>query len=836
MKPTANPALRALTLAAAALPGLAPAQVADGDNADFTYGHYVEGARELYGTKSKYHPIQVDSIMGGGQVTFKDRWSLGFRYLQDTWGGATPIATAPFAFGGNHQANTKAGASPFLANVTVFYDRKLNFYRQEPGGVGTFRYIKDGRVAHTLAAASPETRKQGNLRLGYEWDRAAMDVGLGLSLENDYDSRFVSLNGRLDFDQKRTVVNAGLNYTHSAINATLDPTGTGYFFWQDLYDQGQVSQKQGVNGNDFIRRGVRQDWAPHLGITQVLDKNSTFSSSVGYTRSTGFLENPYKAAQFIFLDFASPIDATGTLFQGESVAPLERRPDVRNQITFDNRYVYYFEPLDAALHLGYRFSHDDWGIDAHAFQADWSQPLSHGWTVTPSIRYYSQTAANFYQPYFVFNQSMPRDPVSFQLDPSRLPIANFSSDHRLSGFGALSGGVTVSKRFNRGISLEGSFEYYTHSGGLKLGGGGEGSYADFDYYQLSGTLKMALDAPASLDGGAGDEHEGHAGHHHHGSPPPAGVMFGHMLKAGEFMAGYRYMYSLEGGPLLHDGTGAPDAAVVAAGCGIRRCGYRSKEMSMHMHMLDLMYAPTDWLNLMLMPQFMSMDMRLRELTGGDFSSGGHGGHSGATIPHATGGVGDTGLYGMVRLFELPHHRLHATIGVTAPTGDVDIEMRHGGFIHYGMQLGSGTWDFRPSLTYTGDWERWSWGAQVSGTKRLESRNESGYALGDIFQSTVWGAYRPLDWLSASVRGVYTTQGSIRGRFSPPLEVSAPVDLTSNYGGRHFDVGFGLNAVVPQGSLRGHQVGLEWLQPLDNDPNGYQLERKGSLFATWTMPF
>jgi len=35
------------------------------------------------------------------------------------------------------------------------------------------------------------------------------------------------------------------------------------------------------------------------------------------------------------------------------------------------------------------------------------------------------------------------------------------------------------------------------------------------------------------------------------------------------------------------------------------------------------------------------------------------------------------------------------------------------------------WDFKPSITYTGQMEKWSWGAQLSGTKRPEGgRNEA----------------------------------------------------------------------------------------------------------------
>ena len=61
-----------------------------------------------------------------------------------------------------------------------------------------------------------------------------------------------------------------------------------------------------------------------------------------------------------------------------------------------------------------------------------------------------------------------------------------------------------------------------------------------------------------------------------------------------------------------------------------------------------------------------------------------------------------------------------------------------GYTHYGMQLGSGTWDFLPSLTYTGACRRVSFGAQASGTVRLEHENDSGYALGDVFQASAWG--------------------------------------------------------------------------------------------------
>jgi len=315
------------------------------------------------------------------------------------------------------------------------------------------------------------------------------------------------------------------------------------------------------------------------------------------------------------------------------------------------------------------------------------------------------------------------------------------------------------------------------------------------------------------------------------------------------MVGTRYMYSSELGSMLHGTNVASDQAIINNGCGSVQCSITPSEMNMNMIMVDLMYAPTDWLNLMLMPQFMDMNMNLRPLDGAPPSSGGHN-HGGGNGYHDTGGIGDTGLYALFKLLDIQGHHLQTALGISAPTGDVGIRLRdthkqEGDYIHYGMQLGSGTWDFKPSITYTGQMDKWSWGAQLSGTKRLENNNTSGYALGDMFQGTAWGSYSLFDWLSASVRCVYTLQGTIRGEFNEhavagvgwePYVVSGPMDLPANYGGKYWDVGFGLNAFVLTGDLQGNSLSFEWLQPVSDNVNGYQLERNGALSANWSYAF
>ena len=451
---------------------------------------------------------------------------------------------------------------------------------------------------------------------------------------------------------------------------------------------------------------------------------------------------------------------------------------------------------------------------------------------------------------------------------------------------------------------------------MKLGGSGEGSYADFDYWVANAALKVNLDSIGQGGSDGGHNHANHDGHPN----IPAGVLFGHTLeKSGDMMVGYRFMHSQQAGDFLHGDGAVSELQAATNGCPgsvhLGESGYKAdssctllpKEMTMnmhmhmHMHMLDIMYAPTDWLTLMLMPQFVDMQMPVYQpesvISTGHTHGGGHTVHD-----HVTGGIGDTGMYALVKLFDNSTHHLHTSLGFTAPTGDVGIKVKDGTYqgagiakfnidgpyIHYGMQLGSGTWDFKPSLTYSGKADAWSWGGQVGGTLRLEDANSSGYALGDLFESSVWGGYDLTHWLSASVRLAYAWQGSIKNhypydrKFKPlqcnqadytysddlngdgipdgspflhqaeysqclvgaenlngarnTLDHPSPMDNPSNYGGHYVDVGFGLSATVPSGSLAGNRLAFEWLQPVYTDVNGYQLDRDGALSFTWSYGF
>ncbi|MEQ1545212.1 DUF3570 domain-containing protein [Methyloglobulus sp.] len=922
------PSLKALTATALSLPGLLSpiAYAAEGDEVDFQYSHYQEGKRDifidnadLFATSPKaksFNPIEVESLHGSAKVSLTDRIKFAFNYVQDTWGGATPVATAPAAFKGNKAATFAAdgivvtGSSPYVTDKLAL-DAEFNPLDGVFSGeidpvtqLDIFKYSKNSQLQHIMATASPETRKQGDFKLSYDWDEVSASIGGGVSIENDYESHFGNVGGRFDFNQKQTTLNVDLSYTNSETKAILDHDS---LVSVQNAPPGQIDILENLGKAKFLHDN-RQDWSTHLGLTQVLSKDALVSADFSYTRSTGYMGNPYKGVAIAFIDPGRQLGAPKNGYNSTVFSLLEQRPEERNQWNVGGRYVQYVEPLDAALHFDYRFAADDWGIQSHTFEADWVQPLGAGWTVTPRIRYYSQDAANFYAPWLVTQQAFSKnvtdqagnnivigsdgkeyslifDPNTFQnflvdakgnrapssvkgvkdkrvfYDPKKLPT-NFSSDHRLSGYGTLSGGVTVAKQFVKGLTLETGFEYYTHQGSLKVGGGGEDAYADFDYWLANATLKVDLNTLAFGGGGRGS-HFNHQNHNDHGVHAPAGVMFDHMLpKAGDFMVGYRYMWNSQSGNMLHGTDPISDQAIINNGCvetGSLGCFLTPDSMTMSMHMLDLMVAPTDWLTLMLMPQFMDMGMDMRSLDGAPPAPNQHATHH-MQNGHETGGIGDLGMYALFKLFDNGIHHLHVTTGISAPTADVNLQLRRnhgidGGFIDYGMQLGSGTWDFKPSLTYTGHTDDFSWGVQANGIVRMEDHNKSGYRLGDMFQGTAWGAYNLTNWLTVSVRGLYTMQDAIKGQFigangqfyNPVLNPDGtqtqssilkfgPQDYPNNYGGRFWDVGFGLSAVVPSGDLAGNRVSVEWLQPVEDDVNGYQLKRDGALSATWNYSF
>ncbi len=322
---------------------------------------------------------------------------------------------------------------------------------------------------------------------------------------------------------------------------------------------------------------------------------------------------------------------------------------------------------------------------------------------------------------------------------------------------------------------------------------------------------------------------------------PISVMGDHMHKEGEIMFSYRYKRMDMSD--VRDGTDDLSNAEVLATPN-RFFGMPGQpprlriiptEMVMDMHMLGAMYAPNDVVTLMVMGMYMKKEMdHITFNPAGTTQIGGF-----TTVAE---GFGDTRVSALVRLHDENNTKVHLNIGVSLPTGSIKEEdqiLTPMGMVQtvrlpYPMQLGSGTVDVIPGITYTDRSGDISWGGQVLATLR-SGRNNEEYQLGNVGEFTTWGAYQFAPWISTSLRLKAETIGKVSGqdaRIMGPVQTADP----SNHGGRFLEAGIGVNLVGQEGIIRGHRLAIEASMPVVQDLNGPQMKRDWTLTAGWQYAF
>jgi hypothetical protein len=292
---------------------------------------------------------------------------------------------------------------------------------------------------------------------------------------------------------------------------------------------------------------------------------------------------------------------------------------------------------------------------------------------------------------------------------------------------------------------------------------------------------------------------------------PISVMGDHMHKMGEWMVSYRYMtMDMEG---LMKGSNSVAPTMMATGF---MPNMLPTEMTMDMHMFGTMYAISNKWTLMGMLNYLDNEMSMPM---GKMDSSG------------LGDIKVAGLYDLAQWND--GRRVHLKLGLSLPTGSIDEKDSMSRILGYGMQLGSGTYDLEPAITYLGQTENYSYGAQLGGILRIGD-NDQGYTFGNKFEATVWGARKISDSLSASAKFDYSTQSYIDGSDSRldarNMMMASPGFQTTSQGRDITTFALGLNYYFKDGGLSGHRVAVEWETPIDQKVNGVQLE----LDSTWTF--
>ena len=224
-------------------------------------------------------------------------------------------------------------------------------------------------------------------------------VQLSYSQESDYLSTGFSLQDNVDFNKKNTTLAFGGAYTHDSLTPA----------------NGRPSETK--DSIDAL-----------LGISQVITKTTVFTANLTIGEVSGFISDPYKLAE-----------VNGALI-------YENRPDSKTKEILFFGLQQFITPLDASIDLGFRYYTDSFGINAETFSLTWFQKINPKFTISPIVRYYTQTAADFYD-------------VRFSGSPEF-----YSSDYRVSDLTSISYGVKFIWMPTTKLTLDAGVERYEMSG------------------------------------------------------------------------------------------------------------------------------------------------------------------------------------------------------------------------------------------------------------------------------------------------------------------------------------------------------------------------------------
>lgn len=249
-----------------------------------------------------------------------------------------------------------------------------------------------------------DTRKGADVRLSHYLPAATVSLGLSTSDEADYFSRAMSLQLSHSSDDRNTTLTLGAAYTDDDINPV----------------------------NKVVKAAKKQTHELLLGITQVLTPQDIVQVNVTDASGQGYFTDPYKL--------------------------LDNRPNTRRQQTVLARWNHHYTALEATQKLSFRYYKDSFGIESTQFSLEWAQALPQGWTVTPLVRLYRQSAAYFYVP------PDPALPGAITVPQDYAPGQTLLSfDPRLSSFTASTYGLKVAKRIDKDWSADLRFEQYGQS-------------------------------------------------------------------------------------------------------------------------------------------------------------------------------------------------------------------------------------------------------------------------------------------------------------------------------------------------------------------------------------
>jgi hypothetical protein len=244
--------------------------------------------------------------------------------------------------------------------------------------------------------AYSDTRKSATLGYARKFGGHLPSIDISYSKENDYLARSAGLSDAWTLAHGRGTLHFGASISRDVVTPVITPTTP-------------LRVDLDKSSDAFA-----------LGFSWIAGERDLLDVSGSLSKLSGYLTDPYK-----IVPIATPTP---------SELP-EARPDSRSRRAILLKYGHYFEGANGALKTTFRYYWDDWAIRAYTFELDYDKHAGPHWIVSPQLRLYTQSAASFFAYEFAAAQPL------------------MSSDYRLSAFDSVLGGLALSYRFPRDLTL-----------------------------------------------------------------------------------------------------------------------------------------------------------------------------------------------------------------------------------------------------------------------------------------------------------------------------------------------------------------------------------------------
>jgi len=359
--------------------------------------------------------IQDGSVKGLVQRRFVDDRVLSIGFAVDALTGATPN-----------------GAIPFDGVQTFTAPSGESTYKTAPGDMPKDDSFQDVRASLTVNWSQPLGRL------------FTINAGLSGSSEFDYTHYGANLGFTRDLNKRNTTLSLGIAASRDAIS----PVGGVPIPFSSMLDRSK-QREDGPRPPNRTGDQTKDVYDVVFGVTQVVNRNLLVQLDYSLSASSGYLNDPYKILSLVDAVTGDPLPRTPVPGKKGPVHQYryENRPDSHVKQSFYGQAKLFMggKVLDAS----YRFMTDDWGIHSHTVDTHFRVPFTNGNYLEPHFRYYTQTAADFYQ-------------ISLVDGTQAFTFA--SADYRLGDFDAFTVGLKYGwkSRFGKEMSLR--LEYYKQNG------------------------------------------------------------------------------------------------------------------------------------------------------------------------------------------------------------------------------------------------------------------------------------------------------------------------------------------------------------------------------------